>query len=225
MYPLRILTEIALITVLISVAASEERIFNLTSEKRDISSIKVSWEVPDGLAVDSAEVFAKRMGGQVRIQGLKLLTDEQSYELTDLLTNSKYNVCLSVAYSSKESRDQSHTECLTLKTIAVVRPDSVYVLFIVVGVLVGLGVLGCVCWWYDRKKLRGNNEDEASGVDEPPTEDQNAPILKANAPPAYSDRPNVSIEDQDIPYITPPRYELERQEREKGRAPLATIVV
>jgi hypothetical protein len=207
-------TIIALTCSLLVVCTAEDTPFNFTAYKRTTSSIEITWKLPKDVSLVKASVYATRESSDVTVRGNEFTDEDEegeqvtSYVVTDLLPNSLYEVCME-ATILVNGKEESHTECEAMKTIPYIRADSVYVFFIVLAVLLFIVLVGAAFWFLAKKRMESEEGDAEGGEC---GEDQTTPILKSSQPPAYeaNNRPRTGIDDEDIPYITPPLAQLEK---------------
>jgi hypothetical protein len=187
------------------------------------SSISIVWRprVPDDIRILKYIIETTKKGSKSVITSPVLPANTTEYIVEDLIKDSKWRVC--VVASVKNVTDGStteHQQCLESFTIPYIRDDSLYVLAIVILVIGGLIVAGYMCWRCAvnrAEKAAQETEEEEDDSDEGKLlKPQHAqPILLSpvdNSP----DRPKSSIEEEDIPFITPPWSEIEKEEWERS---------
>lgn len=186
------------------------------------SSIDIVWRprLPEGVTVQKYIVkTTKRDSDSVTISP-ELPADADEFIVEDLIKDSVFDVCV-VASIANSTFSEEREQCLESFTIPYIRDDSMYVLAIVmavIGSLILFGYLSYRCAVAEVEKRAAEaeakeEEDDDEGKLLKPV--QAKPILLSpvdNSP----DRPKSSIEDEDIPFITPPWSEIEREEREKA---------
>jgi hypothetical protein len=157
-------------------------------------TIKFNWTVPPNYEVTYSRVKSNRIDSDAVTTSPDLT--ETEYTIEDLRRDTSYNVCVSVY--NKDSEYDGSTECETYSTIRLMRDDSLLALFAVIGFLLLCILGGYLCWKYQQSKAAAKQEEAEEG--------ENAKLNNANGPP-------LSIEDNDIPFITPPPDELTPDER------------
>lgn len=195
------------VTATIATATEDTRFVKLSHTRSTTKSITVDWTVPENSGVEGFRVETVKIGSQAKQISPILEWNATEYVIEDLSRNTDYQVCVHALLApTSNTTEQS---CLDLYTIPFIRWDSLIALFIVLGIVLLLVVLGLLCWRHARnKQRRKHNEDPDNNKIK---SESTQPILLA---PPVDDRPRSSIEDADIPYITPPIDELENDERE-----------
>ena len=67
------------------------------------------------------------------------------YTVHDLMTDSEYEICATVTLKNSTGEFEE-TECLAEETIPLIRADSLYILFIVLGYFIIMVLIGIICW-------------------------------------------------------------------------------
>ena len=158
--------------------------------------IKFNWTTPKIFEFTYSIVKSQRSDSEAIMTSPQLT--EQEYMLEDLRRETKYNVCVTIFQEGEEY--SGYEQCTDFDTIKLIRDDSLIALFCVIGFLLLCILGGYLCWKYQQKKLEQEEEDGDEG--------ENAKLNNAHGNP-------VSIEDRDIPFITPPPEELTAEERKE----------
>ena len=209
-----------------SPAQTPEQFLNISPRRRTTSSLEVRWKVPDGYILSKSYLEAKRMNSGD--QGVSVVTPDlgnatSKYEISDLMTNSKYEICLYAEVTKIDPNITSDMEenivrCTTMSTVPLIRADSLIVLFCVIGYLLLMILIGYLCWRraHKQKEEQLLNDEDDSDEEEKAREngDQSKPILLSAPPPQQQQRPRSAIEDEDIPYITPPWDQIEKEKQQ-----------
>lgn len=182
----------------------DPRFVRLHHKSSTTGSITMNWTVPNSAEVDGYRVQSWKTGSDSKTISPTLAWNETEYVITDLLRNTDYKVCV---YAMVPTNDTDERSCLNVFTIPLIRWDSLLALLLVILAILILVLLGIICWRRELKKHKGDNNSE----DENKKSESSQPILLA---PPVDNRPRSSIEDEDIPYITPPIEELENDDRE-----------
>ena len=188
------------------------------------SSIKFKWEakVPKWMKVQSYAITASQVESEAVMTYPALPGHEDSFEAEDLVKDSIYDVCITSEVMN-DTESLEFRDCFESFTIPYIRPDSVYVLVIVVFVFTLLIMIGYCSWRRDVAKAEAAAAAAAEAEEEENEGKKEAKIVPEEQKPILlsspsDDRPKSSIEDEDIPYITPPWSEIEREESEKRAA-------
>lgn len=119
---------------------------NLTHVESDTSHIDIAWVlVPAGYEVDSWVVQAQKEDSESLIISPSLNATTRDYSVEDLMAKTDYVICL-IASAANESWSGEVTTCEDMSTIALIRWDSIYVLFLVIGYLLLMVLIGIICW-------------------------------------------------------------------------------
>lgn len=142
-------------------AASRQILLIYHVESR-ISSITINWT--SNFSFSSYQVRARSLVSGITLTGQP--TNETEYTLTDLMIDTPYDICVTAkvteaqvteSRNDDERRERPVEACLQLRTIPVIRVDSVLVLLGVLFFIVLSVVAALVCW-----KCSGKNETGAS---------------------------------------------------------------
>jgi len=184
-------------TILVS---TEPPAFSLVLQEIEssTSTIKLNWTVPRNYEIKYSRVQSNRIDSDAITSSPELT--ETEYEVEDLKRETKYNICVTV-YNEGTEYDGTQ-KCDTFATIKLIRDDSLIALFGVIGFLLLCILGGYLCWKYQASKHKKDEDGE---------EGENAKLNNVHGNP-------VSIEDNDIPFITPPPDELTPEERKEYEA-------
>lgn len=178
------------------------------------SSITVEWYIPPTFEenIEDYLIEARKLESEAILTSPSLPSNETLYEIEDLATNSKYEICLQANFKpGMEIDGENHKVCNEMYTLALIRKDSIVALCIAIGYILLMVIIGIVCWMCAQKKSREGDaaQDDQAEEEELLTEKAGNNYL---APPPQS-RPRSSIEEElpNIPYITPPLEELARE--------------
>ena len=187
------------------------------------SSIKFMWEarVPKWMKVQSYAITASQVDSEAVMTYPALPGFEDFFEADDLVEDSQYDVCIT-SQVMNDTESMELRDCFKSFTIAYVRQDSVYVLFLVIAYILLMLLIGYVSWRCAVAKAE-KKAAAAEAEEEENEGKQKAKIVPEELKPILlsslsDDQPKSSIEDEDIPYITPPWRENEREECEKRAA-------
>ncbi len=179
----------------------------LTHEEIKTDAIVITWNITDssGVDIDSFVVRCIKEGGTQTITSVKLLSNTTRFEIEDLVPEAEYEVCLitEVADDSYCAGDNAARceECLQIKTIPMMRDDSLIALVLTLFVLFFLILVGILCWHCAKKQ---KEKDDGDDTESNASDHSGKPILLSVPPTSNGPRRSVDFEDEDIPYITPP---------------------
>ena len=181
------------------------------------SSITIGWKVPNGFEVTEYEVISRKTSGNATTYSGPLDPDEDQYHLSDLAINTQYEICVKAEVELDEDvGDENDEACKLVSTIPLVLVKSLVVLFCVLG-YVGLMILiGYCVWKRDTKKFLAEQAEQEEEQEKMKTNEQPQTYLGAPG----NNAPKSSIEDQDIPYITPPVEQLSPSEKDQYKKAL-----
>ena len=183
----------------------------LIHKESTTSSIELEWIVADPSLVENFVVQSKKINSEsITKSGL---IEEYSYVVEDLRTNTNYEICVLVNY--KDAASEDGVECVIFSTVPLIRFSSWIALLGVLGYVLLMVLLAYICWRHKMNQLQAEEDEEAldpDGVNEKMNTNQE-PITYLSAPPRPGQK--SSIEDPDIPYITPPVEQLTQTERDK----------
>ncbi|XP_041378448.1 uncharacterized protein LOC121390649 isoform X2 [Gigantopelta aegis] len=140
----------------VPVVSSVTDFLHIELTKSTTSSLGITWTLPDykqNGTLEAVFVGYKQSLGKFVSDRLDGAVDE--FELSHLKTDTDYTVCVEVIENVTNTL-VSHAKCVTLRTIKVIRTDSILILLFVIAYTIGLPVLGCIMW---RRKV-----DALSGV-------------------------------------------------------------
>lgn len=189
---------------------------NFDHKDSSTSSITVGWRVPERFPVSKYEVSSQKTSTNATMHSGDLDPEENEYVIEDLATHTEYYVCVYAHVTLEDASEESvEKECHHVETIPVIRVDSVVALLGVVGFIALLILIGYLVWKQAVKKAEAEKEDEEEEEKIKPNEQ---PQTYLGAPP--NNAPKSSIEDQDIPYITPPVEQLSPSEKDQYKKAL-----
>jgi len=182
----------------------------------NVNEITIVWESPSAYndEVDHYYLTATKIGSENVLTSPDLDSDVREYRIADLVHESDYQVCLyAVMKNGTTIPDCSPTEVdpkdpnsEVYHTLAFIRDSSLVVLFCVLGYILLMILLGYICWSYAKKKAEAEYEEE----EEEEEEEKGGRALLGNNRPG-----SAGIDDSDIPFITPPLSELQKDTRSK----------
>ncbi len=164
----------------------------IESHQRTTSSIEISWSIGNFTA-NSFVVESRKVDGDAITKSPE--TTELEYIIEDLVVDQEYEVCVIVSRDEGEDR-----ECSQFSTIVLIRDDSIFALFCALGYIGLCALIGYLVWKYHSRKLQVEAEEDEEPIN---PEGKHAP-----SGPLRS-----SIEDEDIPYITPPVDQLSKEDK------------
>lgn len=194
--------------------------FNIKLKHKEstTSSILIGFSVPSAYAVNEYEVITRKLSTNVTTYSGGIDGDSNEYLIKDLARNTDYEVCVTAKVDpdevSQEELDQDW--CLPVSTIPIVLASSLVVLFCVLGYIALMILIGYCVWKRDTKKALAEMEEKEEEEEKIKPNEQPQTYLGApgNKPP------KSSIEDQDIPYITPPVEQLSPAEKDQYKKAL-----
>ena len=205
-----------------SLPASTEPTFSgvrFSHKESTTTAIIVEWEVSADYEAMGFRVMVQKEGSRDVIRSPALPASQREYATEDLVMHASYNVCLwaainsgEVGFTSDENGDVFYKEhwCIDAVTIPIMRDDSVIALVAALGYIILMILIGYLCWRYAKSRMEREEDEETDDTEE--TKMRSDPY-----PPPYSPRKDPairsSIEDPDIPYITPPIGELSTDEQ------------
>ena len=183
----------------------------LIHKESHTASIVVEWLVDEELTVDSLVIRSQKTGSDYMRHSPELNVSSRVYVIPDLVVDSKYRVCVLAIVSQEDGETGELESCEVLYTIPYLRLDSILALVIVLLVLGFLVLLGLICWRRAHRKATHHDDDSSIEGSITKKSESTQPILLAVPDDG---RPRSSIEDLDIPYITPPLDELAQDDRD-----------
>ena len=208
-----------------TVTADGSLFVDVTHRESSTSSISIEWRVRDEYLYDVIEfmVETRKMDSAAVTRSEPLPVERRFYEIRDLSTNAGYEICVSgwkLANATVVDDNVSQRHCVEMATIPLIRTDSLVVLGISIGLVLLTIVAGYLCWRCAKARLEraaakagdgGDDDNNATNTNgyqpiEEPTVDK--PSFLEPPPSQVIRRPRSTIEDDDIPYITPPLSEL-----------------
>lgn len=184
--------------------------------ERSTSSIAIDWVIPKFYQdkVKNFEVQGKKRNSSAIISSTALTSEHRSYIIEDLRTNTDYEVCVFVTVVDIDGVNGpvEYEDCKYLSTIAIMRVGSIIGLIVALGYILLMILLGYLCWRYHKSKIlaeQAKKEEDEENENKDVAEKQ--PIMYL-APPVPGQR--SSIEEDDIPYITPPVDKLSPADRD-----------
>ncbi|KAK2184088.1 hypothetical protein NP493_283g03010 [Ridgeia piscesae] len=203
------------LTSLLTTATAEERrdttarandsfFIEVVHSHSSTSSIVIDWIVPQQYDVSEYVVEARRSGSKSVTRSMPLPGDSRTYEVTDLIFDADYEVCV---YASLSNASMSHGQCTQLFTIPLIRTDNLLILFGVIAYIFLTFFVAYLCWRNAKKKFDAQLREEGTvandheEVDERIDHAQNTPMLLSV--PGGNTRPRSIIEEaeENIPYI------------------------
>ena len=177
------------------------------------SSVSIVWRplIPEGIKITKYRIETNKQDSESVTTSPELPADTTEYIVEDLIKDSKWKICVVASISNDTfSQDEEHFKCLDSFTIPYIRDDSLYVLAITVAVIGSLVLIGYLSWRCAVQEAE-KRAAEAEAEEEEDENDEGKLIKPVQAKPILlspvdnsPDRPKSSIEDEDIPYITPP---------------------
>lgn len=166
----------------------------------NVNHIDVRWESHESFNDDVKRYYltAQKRGSLNVLTSPDLDSDVREYLIEDLIHNSYYEVCLFAELKNGTTVEDCEDEWFTIEFI---RDDSLIILFCVLGYIFLMILIGYLCWSYAKKKA----EEEAEEEEEEAEKEGNEALLGKQRPQS------AGIDDRDIPYITPPLSELEKE--------------
>lgn len=197
------------VATVVMATTKDTTFLKVTHKKSTTTTITVNWSVSDEYDVEGFNVEALKAGSQATVKSPTLSKNDTEYKIEDLSRNTRYNVCVHAVLPESSADNITDYACLSIKTIPLIRWDNLLAVICVLLALLLLVLLGLLCWRHAKKKQQKRHAGEEN--DHNKKSESTQPILLA---PPVDERPRSSIEDEDIPYITPPIEELENDERE-----------
>jgi len=145
------------------------------------SSIQFRWDaaVPEWMKVSSFSITVAKIGSEVD----SLMTypevpgREDYFEAEDLIKDAEWTVCVTskVLNGTSNPQEVEFKDCFDSFTIPYIRPDSVYVLFLVFGYIILMILVGYISWKCAvSRKEKAQAEAEAAAAAEDEEEDKKA---------------------------------------------------
>ena len=129
---------------------SEISTLHLKRKDSTPNSLLVTWQLPEEYEVGSFDTKTQKEGSDSEIIGPRVNGPITEYEIPDLMTNSKYEVCMVMTLvpvnASSGLENETVRDCAIMKTPPAIRADSLIVLFCVIGYLLLMVLLGYLCW-------------------------------------------------------------------------------
>lgn len=202
--------------------SNESTVFFLSVQYNESSTttIHITWDVPETNDIRHYYVQSRRKDRSDIIRSPPLPSSRRNYVIHDLVRNSEYQVCVYAHFDNETST----SNCTDMGTIPLIRDDSLIGVFCALGYILLMILLGYLVWRYHKRK----SEKKLLESEEGSRSEEEGEKLNPNSAPAQylgppgSDVPRSSIEDQDIPYITPPVEQLSDEEKDQFRK--STIV-
>ena len=203
------------------VATTEDPGLRFEVAERDTDSLTLQWKPPYDGEILGYEVTCQKGDSEDLIFSPPLGKEEREYTMENLMINADYRVCLRAASPAGQPPGSvgvpdvlTYDEelCANTTTIPYMRKDSVIVLCASLGYIFLMIIIGIICYQCAKRRLHRNDDDE----EEEPEEEKVSPVPYRPAyvaPPSGAEPVRSSIEDPDIPYITPPVDQLSRNER------------
>ena len=203
--------------LLVSVDAQTDKAFALRRVDSTPHTLLIGWNVTErGYDVMSSkiQIEVRKKGRDMWMNGTVSSTAHR-YTVHDLFSNSQYTVCLRAELIEiQTSTTDDHEQCVTMMTPPQIRPDSLLGLFAVIGFLLAMVLLGYICWSRANSNLEEEEEGELSPIEEKIESNESRPFLLSAQPVSTKPaRPRSTIEDADIPYITPTWEQLAANEK------------
>ena len=193
---------------------AEPTTIQLKHRESTTSSIEVEWYVPTFMrdSVSTYIIQSNKKDSEVIITSPSL--NDTMFLIEDLRSNMEYTVCLHVTDIDGNDGDEV---CEQFETIPFIRLSSIYGMIASLGYILLMILLGYIFWRCKMNELQKAEDEEELDPDSVNEKDKlapnNEPIVYLASPPRPGQR--SSIEDPDIPYITPPVEKLTPSEREK----------
>ena len=165
--------------------------------------IEVGLAVAHGWSVDKWIITSYKKGENQTITTATVDEDVSSFVIKDCQKTTEYYVC-GKAYLNETFYDE---ECGEFSTPVAIYKKTLIILFGVLGYILLMILIGYVVWRRDYKAAEARLLENEEG------EDEEKEQLKEKQPQTYlgapaEGAPISSIEDADIPYITPPVHQL-----------------
>ncbi|KAI0234839.1 hypothetical protein LSAT2_014787 [Lamellibrachia satsuma] len=188
--------------------ANDSFFIEIVHRHSSTSSIAIDWIVPSQYDVTEYVVESRRRGSKSVTRSMPLPGNSRTYELTDLIFDADYEVCV---YASLNNNSTRHSQCTQLFTIPLIRTDNLLILFGVIAYIFLTFLIAYMCWRNARNKFdaqlrEGTVANDNDEVDERIDHAQNTPMLLSL--PAGNKRPRSIIEEEEenIPYIDEENY-------------------
>ena len=182
--------------------ANESFSITIVHRYSSTSSIAIDWIVPSRYDVGEYVIESRKRGSQSVTRSRPLPGDSRSYELTDLVYDADYNICVHATLSDKSER---RNQCTRLFTIPLIRRDNLLILFGVIAYILLTFLLAYLCWRNAKKKFDAQHLLDASSDDEDEIGER---IYNTNTPmllgvPGGEKRPRSIIEEEEenMPFI------------------------
>ncbi|ELT92162.1 hypothetical protein CAPTEDRAFT_228258 [Capitella teleta] len=178
------------------------------------SSITVEWSVPYNFEDDmnDYQIQARKVDSDVVLSSPSLPSNGTLYVIDNLVRNAEYEICVTASFKSVDDTKQ---QCENYSTLALLRFDSIVATLIAVGYILLMVIIGVICWLCARRRMERKEKDEEE--EELKTDGSEELLKPASAnntlapPPEYRPRNSIEEELPNIPYITPPLEELNRE--------------
>ena len=206
-------------TETVNTGPTTPEVFHIDFEHREstTSSITIGWKVPNGYEVSEYEVISRKSSGNATTFSGPLDPGDNEYLISDLARNTEYEICVTAKVELDEDTDEEEEKvCELVSTIPLVLVSSLVVLFCVLGYIGLMILIGYCVWKQHMKKMLAEQEEKEEEEEKLKSKEQPQTYL---APPA-GNPPKSSIEDQDIPYITPPVEQLSPSEKDQYKKAL-----
>jgi len=131
------------------------------------SSISIIWRprIPEGIEIEKYQIRTQKLDSDSIITTPDLPPTTTEYIVEDLIKESKWQVCV-VATIKNDTQIDEEQECIESFTIPYIRPDSVYVLAIVILVIMSLIIAGYVSWRCAVSAAEQRAEEAAAAEDD-----------------------------------------------------------
>jgi hypothetical protein len=187
----------------------------VTRVRRSTSSITIEWKIPYNYEddIDDYQITTRKEGSEDLLSSRSLPNNGTLYEIENLVVSSKYHICITANFKSGDAPSE---QCEEFETLGFIRTDSIIAMVIVLGYILLMIIIGIICWFCAQRRLaaaEAEKEEDDVGVDQEEEE-----LLTAKQdnnllvpPPIYRPRNSIEEELPNIPYITPPLEELNRE--------------
>lgn len=186
-----------------TVLANDSFFIEIVHRHSSTSSILIDWIVPRQYDVTEYVVESRKRGSKAFTRSMPLPGNSRTYEVTDLVFDANYEVCV---YASLSNTSVLHNQCTQLFTIPLVRTDNLLILFGVIAYILLTFLVAYLCWRkaknkFDTQLREGTVANDEEEVDERIDHAQNMPMLLSV--PGGNTRPRSIIEEEEanIPYI------------------------
>ena len=190
---------------------------DLKHKESTTSSITIGWKVPNGYEVSEYEVVSRKTSSNATTYSGPLDPEEDQYLISDLARNTEYEICVKAKVElDEDAADEEEQVCKLVFTIPLVLVSSLVVLFCVLGYIALMILIGYCVWKRHTNKILAEQAEKEEEEEKMKTNEQPQTYLGAPA----NNAPKSSIEDQDIPYITPPVEQLSPSEKDQYKKAL-----